>query len=60
MIIFQYMKPLSKSNKLKALIEPNMIYLITFLDKNGNSAVYTGGNIHGLYLYMEIIGALNT
>ena len=34
-----------------------MTDLITFLDKNGKLAVYTGGNIHGIYRYLEIIGS---
>ena len=34
-----------------------MKYLTTYLDNNGKSAVYTGVNIHGLYLYLEIIGS---
>ena len=33
-----------------------MTYLITFLENNGKSAVYTGGYIHGIYHYLEIIG----
>ena len=32
-----------------------MKYLIKFPDKNRKLAVYTGGNIHGLYRYLEII-----
>ena len=53
-LIFQYMKELSKSDKLKAFIATNMKNIITFLDKNVKYAVYTGGNIHGLYCYLEI------
>ena len=34
--------------------------LITFLDKNVKSAVYTGGYIHGIYLYLEISVAPKT
>ena len=56
-LIFRYMKALSNSDKLKAFIAPNMTDLITFLDKNGKLAVYKGGNIHGLYRYLEIIGS---
>ena len=33
-----------------------MIDIITFLDNNVKSAVYKGGNIHGLYCYLYIIG----
>ena len=51
-IILQYMKALSKGNKLKALIAPKMAYLITLPSNNVKLAVYTGGNIHGLYCYM--------
>ena len=55
-IIFQYMKVLKNSDKPRAFIAPNMTYLITILDKNGKSAVYTGGDIHGIYHYLETIG----
>ena len=34
-----------------------MTDLVTFLDNNGKSAAYIGGNIHVLYYYLEIIGA---
>ena len=34
--------------------------IITFLDKNVKYAVYTGGNIHGLYCYLEINEAPTT
>ena len=37
-----------------------MTDLITFVDKNGKSAVYDGGDIHGIYRYLEIIGAPTT
>ena len=33
-LIIQYMKALSKSDKLRAFIAPKMTYLITFLDNN--------------------------
>ena len=33
-----------------------MTDIVIFLDNNGKSAVYTGGNIHGLYCYLEMIG----
>ena len=29
--------------------------LIIFLDNNGKSSIYTGGNINGLYCYLGII-----
>ena len=56
-LFFQYMKKLSESDKLKSLIAPKMIHLITFLDKNGKYAVYTGGIIHRIYPYLDIIEA---
>ena len=59
-LLFQYMKVLTKSEKLKAFIAPKMIDLIAFLDKNGKSAVYEGGDIHGIYRYLEMIGAPTT
>ena len=34
-----------------------MAELITFLDKNGKSDIYTVENIHGLYQYLVIIGS---
>ena len=51
-LIFQYMKAFTKSEKLKAFIAPKMTYLITFLDKNGKSAVYEVRDIHGTYRYL--------
>ena len=33
---------------------------ITFLDNNGKSYFSTGGNIHGIYSYLDIIGASTT
>ena len=50
------MKALSKSGKLKAFIVSNMIYLIKFLDNSEKYAVYTEGNINGLYHYLDMIG----
>ena len=55
-ILFQYMKAFSKSDKLRGLIAPNITDLITFLENNGRSDVYTGGDIHGIYRYLEMIG----
>ena len=55
-LLLQYKNTLSNSDKLKAFIAPKMTDLITFLDKNGKYAVYTGGNINGIYRYLEIIG----
>ena len=37
-----------------------MTYLIKSLDNNRKSAVYTGGNIHELYRYLEMIGSPTT
>ena len=37
-----------------------MTDIITFLDDNGKSSVYKGGDIHGIYRYLEIIGAPTT
>ena len=34
-LLFQYMKALTKSEKLRAFVAPKMTDLITFLDKNG-------------------------
>ena len=51
------MKAFSKINKLKAFIAPKMIDIITFLYNNVISTVYTGGNINGIYRYLEMIGA---
>ena len=33
-----------------------MIDLIKLFDKNGKTAVYIGGNINGIYHYLEIFG----
>ena len=33
-----------------------MKYLITLLDNNVKSVIYTGENIHGLYFHLETIG----
>ena len=51
-LLFHYIKALTKSEKLRAFIAPNMTDIITFLDNNGKSAVYTGGDIHGIYRYL--------
>ena len=56
-LLFQYMKALSNIDKLRASISPKMTYIITFLDKNGKYAVYIGGDINGIYIYLDIIGA---
>ena len=54
-LLFQYMQSFPKRDKIKAFIAPMITYLITFLDNNGKLSVYTGVNIHGIYLYLEII-----
>ena len=36
-----------------------MTDIITFLDNNGKSVVYTGVKIHGIYCYLYTIGAPN-
>ena len=59
-LLLQYMKALTKSEKLKVFIAPKMTDLITFIEKNGKSAVYDGGDIHGIYRYLEMIGAPTT
>ena len=55
-LLFQFMKALSKSEKNKSLIAPNIKNLIKFLENNGKSAVYTGGYINVIYHYLEMIG----
>ena len=59
-LLFQYTKALTKSEKLRTFIAPNMTDIITFLDKNGKSVVYMGGEIQGIYRYLEVIGATTT
>ena len=59
-LLFQYMKVLSKSDKLKVFISPKMTDLIKLLDNNRKSAVYTGRNINGIYIYLDMIGATTT
>ena len=49
--LFHYMRELSKNDKLRDLIAPNMTDLITFPDKKVNYAVYTGEGLHGSYCY---------
>ena len=59
-LLLQYMKALTKSEKIKAFIAPKMTDLITFIDNKVKSAVYDGGDIHGIYRYLEMIGAPTT
>ena len=54
------MKALSKSDKLRALIALKMIDLISFLDNNAKSAVYTKVDINGIYRYLDMIGSPTT
>ena len=51
------MNLLQKSDKLRDFVAPKMADFITFLDNNRKSAVYTGGNISGIYHYLDMIGA---
>ena len=55
-LLLQYTNALTKSEKLRAFIAPKMTGLITFHDDNGKNSVYTGGDIHGIYRYIEMIG----
>ena len=59
-LLLKYIQELSKSNKRKELIDPNMTDLIKLFDNNRKLAVYTGGNIHGLYHYIKMIGYTTT
>ena len=56
-LLLQYINALSNSDKLRSFIAPKMTYLTTFLDNNGKYSVYTEGDIHGIYCYLEIIGS---
>ena len=56
-LLFQYTMALTKSEKLRAFIAPKMIYLINLFDKNRKYTVYEEGDIHGIYRYLEMIGA---
>ena len=49
-LIFQYIKVLTNSVKLKALISPKIIYLIKFLHNIGKSDVYKRENIFMKYI----------
>ena len=59
-ILFQYIKSLSNIDKLRAFIAPKMTYVINFSDNNVKSDVYTGWDIHGIYRYLEMVGAPTT
>ena len=43
-----------KSDQIIAFVAPKMTDLITFLNNNGKSDVYTGGDIHRIYHYLEL------
>ena len=58
--LFHCIQAFPKSDKLRDFIATNMTYLITFLDNNGKYAVYTGGDINGIYRYLEMIGSPTT
>ena len=55
-LLFQYMKELSNNDNTRDSSAPNMTYLITLHDNNEKSAIYTVGDIIGIYRYLEIIG----
>ena len=55
-LLFCYMKALSKIVKLIVFIATKMTDIVTFLDNNRKSTVYTGGYIHGINRYLEMIG----
>ena len=56
-LIFQCIKAFSRSDKLRSFIMLKMTDIITLLYNNGKSAVCIGGDIYGIYHYLEIIGA---
>ena len=59
-LLFQYMKELSKIDKLGTFIAPKMTDIINFLDNNVKSPVYKGEDIRGIYCYLYMIGAPTT
>ena len=59
-LILQYKKKCSKSDKPISFIAPKMIDITTLIINNGKYAVYTGGDIHGIYFYLDMIGAPTT
>ena len=59
-LLIQYTKALINSKKIRAPIAPNIIDFINFLGNNRKSAVYTGGDIRGIYRYLDMIGAPST
>ena len=48
-LLLQYMKALTKSEKLKACMAPKMTDPINFIYTKGKYAEYDGGDIHGIY-----------
>ena len=54
------MKALSNIDKLKAFIGPKITDIITLLNNNIKYDVYTGGDINGIYCYLEMIGSPTT
>ena len=54
--ILHYMEPLSKIDKIKAFIAPNMADIIKFLYNNRKLETNIEENIHGIYHYLENIG----
>ena len=54
------MKAFSKSDELVAFILYKMADITTIFDNNRKSVVYTGGNINGIYRYLEMIGSPKT
>ena len=59
-LLLHYIKALSTSDKLRAFIAPKMTDLITLFDNNGKYSVYTGGEINGIYSYLDMIGSPTT
>ena len=51
-LLFHYMKALPNSDIVRSFIAPKIIDIITFLDNNRKSDVYTGVDIHGTYRYL--------
>ena len=52
--------PFLSRKVMRSVILGSMKDLITFLDNNGKYAVYTGGEIHEIYRYLEMNGAPTT
>ena len=54
------MNSFSNIDKLRAFVAPKITDLTTPLDNNRKSDLYKGGDIYGIYRYLEIIGAPTT